>query len=308
MPDAVVIDCVTGFPAIPLAGVPWARIVSANPLEMPDADIPPVFSGYAAAERTGWDEFRAEYARTHKDLHADFDAFCRDRGAPGLPQYEFMHTSPYLNLYLYPDEVDYARANALDSTWHNLQASVRETDAPWEPPQGDGPLIYLSLGSLGSGDVDLMRTLIGTLADVPARIVVSKGPQHDQLELAPNMTGQEFLPQVSILPHVDLVITHGGNNTVTECFHNGKPMVVLPLFWDQVDNAQRLDETGFGVRLSTYGFEDEELTGAVDRLLADTALRERMAADAARLQANPGTARAAGLIEQVARTGAPVLR
>jgi UDP:flavonoid glycosyltransferase YjiC (YdhE family) len=85
-------------------------------------------------------------------------------------------------------------------------------------------------------------------------------------------------------------------------------MVVLPLFWDQVDNAQRLDETGFGVRLSTYGFDDHELTGAVDRLLADAPLRERMAKDAARLQAHPGTTRAAELIERVARTGQPVHR
>jgi MGT family glycosyltransferase len=234
-------------------------------------------------------------------MHADFDAFCRDRGAPGLPRYEFMHTSRYLNLYLYPDEVDYARANALDSTWHNLQASVRETDAPWEPPEGDGPLIYLSLGSLGSGDVDLMRTLIGTLADVPARIVVSKGPQHDQLELAPNMTGQEFLPQVSILPHVDLVITHGGNNTVTESLRFGKPMIVMPIFWDQHDNAQRLDETGFGVRLDTYAHAPEELTGAIERLLADDALQSRLTAVASRLAGGPGTVTAADLIERAAR-------
>ena len=73
-----------------------------------------------------------------------------------------------------------------------------------------------------------MRTLIGELAEVAGRIVVSKGPQHDQLELAPNMTGAEFLPQVSILPHVDLVITHGGNNTVTESLRFGKPMVRAP--------------------------------------------------------------------------------
>jgi MGT family glycosyltransferase len=263
--------------------------------------VPPTFSGYPAADRSGWEAFRGEFRRTHAELHADFDAFCRDRGAPALSELEFVHDSPYLNLYLYPDEVDYPRARPLDGRWHNLQASVRDTDAPWEPPAGDGPLIYLSLGSLGSGDVELMRTLIATLADVPARIVVSKGPQHDQLELAPTMTGAEFLPQVSILPHADLVITHGGNNTVTECLRFGRPTVILPLFWDQYDNAQRLHETGFGIRLDTYRYSPEELTGAIDRLLADGALRARLAQVSSRLAQAPGTVTAADLIERAAR-------
>jgi MGT family glycosyltransferase len=300
-PDVIVEDNVVSFPALPASGRPWVRIVSCNPAEIKDPDVPPTFSGYPAADMRGWEEFRAEFRRTHADVHADFDAFCQDRKAPPLPALEFVHTSPCLNLYLYPDEVDYARARPLDSTWHNLQTSVRDTDAPWQPPQGDGPLIYLSLGSLGSGDVDLMRSLIGTLADVPARIVVSKGPQHDQLELAPNMSGDEFLPQVSLLPHVDLVITHGGNNTVTESLRFGKPMIALPLFWDQYDNAQRLDETGFGIRLDTYGHAPEELTGAIDRLLADDALKQRLAQVAGRLAATPGTVTAADLIERAAR-------
>jgi UDP:flavonoid glycosyltransferase YjiC (YdhE family) len=85
-------------------------------------------------------------------------------------------------------------------------------------------------------------------------------------------------------------------------------MVVLPLFWDQVDNAQRVDETGFGRRLATYDFRDEELTAAIDDLLADTALRSRMASIAARMQSTAGTVRAADLIERVAITGAPVTR
>ena len=83
------------------------------------------------------------------------------------------------------------------------------------------------------------------------------------------MWGAEFLPQTKLIPLVDLVITHGGNNTTTEAFHFGKPMIVLPLFWDQYDNAQRVDETGFGVRLPTYAFEDADLRGAIDRLLGE---------------------------------------
>jgi MGT family glycosyltransferase len=300
-PDAIVLDNVVSFPALPASGRPWVRIVSCNPAEIKDPDVPPTFSGYPAQDRSEWEAFREEFRRTHADLYASFDAFCRERGAPGLPELEFVHESPYLNLYLYPAEIDYPRAEPLDGTWHNLQASVRDTDAPWEPPPGEDPLVYLSLGSLGSGDVELMRALIAGLADAPYRIVVSKGPQHDALELAPNMIGAEFLPQVSILPHVDLVITHGGNNTVTESLRFGKPTVLLPLFWDQYDNAQRMHETGFGVRLDTYAHAPEDLTGAIERLLADAALRERLAALSSRLAAAPGTHAAADLIERAAR-------
>ena len=134
---------------------------------------------------------------------------------------------------------------------------------------------------------------------------MSKGPQHAEFELAHNMWGEEFVPQPAILPQVDLVITHGGNNTTTECFHFGKPMIALPLFWDQHDNAQRVDETGFGVRLATYAFEDDELLGAIDRLLADNALRSRLDAVSGRVQANPGTVQAADLLERLAATGQP---
>ncbi|MGN6796859.1 MAG: glycosyltransferase [Gaiellaceae bacterium] len=299
-PDAIVEDNVVGFAALPACGRPWARIVSCNPTEIRDRAVPPVFSGYPADDRSGWDEYWDAYRDAHAALHADVSGWCQERGAPPLPELEFMFESPWLNMTLYPDEIDYARARPLAATWHNLQTSVRATDAPYAIDDGDGPLVYLSLGSLGSADVELMRTLVTELADGPYCVIVSKGPQHDQFELAPNMTGAEFLPQTSILPQVDLVITHGGNNTVTESLYFGKPMVVLPLFWDQYDNAQRLHDTGFGVRLDTYGHTRDELTGAIDRLLADEALRARLSAVSARLQAVPGTEKAAGLIEQLA--------
>ena len=118
-----------------------------------------------------------------------------------------------------------------------------------------------------------MQRLVDVLGTTRHRYIVSKGPQADRITLADNMVGAQMLPQTKVIPQVDLVISHGGNNTVTETLHFGKPLIVLPLFWDQYENAQRIDELGFGVRLDTYKFADDELTGAVDRLLADTELR-----------------------------------
>ena len=82
------------------------------------------------------------------------------------------------------------------------------------------------------------------------------------------MVGAEFLPQTTLIPQVDAVITHGGNNTTTEALHFGKPMILLPLFWDQYDNAQRMDELGFGVRLATYAFTEGEMDAALATVLA----------------------------------------
>ncbi len=304
-PDVIVEDNVVGFPAIAASGRPWVRIDSCNPLEIKDPALPPTFSGYPLKDRSLWTDFRLEYQKQCGEMQRDFSEFCVHNGAPALPEMEFIDESPWLNLYVYPRELDYPRSRKLASTWRNLETSVRTTDAPWEPPVHDGEaLIYLSLGSLGSADVDLMRRLVDVLSRTPHRYIVSKGPQHDQYELAPNMQGAEFLPQTSILPHVDLVITHGGNNTTTECMYFGKPMIVLPIFWDQHDNAQRVHETGFGERLPTYSFEEGDLTRAIDRLLRDDPLRARMRETSARLQANPGTRAAADLLEAVAAKSA----
>jgi MGT family glycosyltransferase len=304
-PDVIVEDNVSGFPALLTHGAPWVRIMSCNPLEMKDPDLPPTFSGYPVDDRSGWDEFRAEYDRTHRELWSGFNEWMIEQGAPPLPDLEFIHESDHLNLSIYPDAADYLRTRPLAPTWHRLESSVRDTEEPWSAPEplrdGDGSLVYLSLGSLGSADVDLMRRLIDVLSRTAHRYIVSKGPRADEFELPDNMWGEARVPQTSIIPEVDLVITHGGNNTVTEALHFGKPMVVLPLFWDQYDNAQRMDDLGYGVRLSTYGFSDEELTAAVDGLLADDALRSGLDALGDRIRDANGTYRAADLIEDIGR-------
>jgi len=302
-PDVIVEDNVVGFPALVTAGVPFVRIVSCNPLEIKSPDVPPAFSGYPAGDATGWAEFRAEYERVHRPLWQDFNDWFTGQGAPPLPDLEFIGEGD-VNLYLYPGLADYQRQWPPGPDWQRLDSCVRGTDEGFTLPPAlagrGGALIYFSLGSLGSADTGLMRRVISCLADTPHRYIVSKGPLHSEIELAPNMWGAEFVPQTSVIPLADLVITHGGNNTTTECLHFGKPMIVLPLFWDQYDNAQRVAELGLGVRLDTYGFSSAQMHEAIGRLLADHRLRDRLTQAGAAIRARDGVGRAAGIIERAA--------
>jgi UDP:flavonoid glycosyltransferase YjiC (YdhE family) len=186
-PDVIVQDNVVAFPAVVSAGVPWVRIVSCNPLEVVDPALPPAFSGLPIADTSDWPRFRRAYLDLHVDLHRDFSAFAQAHGCPALPEREFTYESPYLNLYVYPAEVDYRRASALAPTWHRLDSCVRATDAAFESPgslAASGKLIYLSLGSLGSADTDLMSRLIDLISRTNHRVIASKGAATRQIEPA----------------------------------------------------------------------------------------------------------------------------
>jgi MGT family glycosyltransferase len=304
-PDVIVEDNVVSFPALMTSDAAFVRIVSCNPLEVRGDDLPPTYSGLPMADRSEWAGFLEETDRVHRETWRDFNDWCTAQGTPPLLPREFTHASPVANVYVYPRELDYTDARPLDETWHRIDSSVRETDDDYllpaelaERPEGSG-LVYLSLGSLGGADVGLMQRLIDVLGTSRHRVIVSMGPRADELRLAANMTGAPTLPQTKVIPQVDLVITHGGNNTTTEAMHFGKPMIVLPLFWDQYDNAQRIDELGYGVRLPTYAFSDDDLLGAVDGLLADTDLRSRMDGVGADIRARDGLRGGAGIIERV---------
>jgi MGT family glycosyltransferase len=308
-PDVTVEDNVVLFPALTTSRAPFVRIVSCNPLEVPDEGIAPAFSGLPQADQARWRPFRAEFERTHKDMWEAFAAWVVAQGASPLPYLEFMPRDNAANIYVYPTEADYVRVRPLDEAWHRIDSSVRRTDAVYVAPHAvtdrpDGSaLVYLSLGSLGGADVKLMQRLVDALADSPHRFIASLGPRANEITLADNMVGAQTLPQTKVIPQVDLVITHGGNNTVTESLHFGKPMVVLPLFWDQPDNAQRVQELGFGIRLPTYAFTPGQLNAAVDGLLVDIALRRRMEEIGCRIRRRDGLTRGAHIIERVGLGG-----
>ena len=311
-PDVVCLDNVMMVPAIKNHGVPWVRITSCSENEIPDPAIPPYLSGCRADAVEAHHAFESTYKEVIGPVHDDYNDFLEEHGLEPYPRGLFLEPSPYLNLIKYPERLRWDRWNELDpARFQYLNGCVREEPETYDVPAFDGledaPLLYLSFGSLGAGDTELMRRLIGFLGDRPYRCLVNVGDYleaHDEAGLPANVVVDSWFPQQSVIEQADVVIHHGGNNTFNECLYYGTPAVVMPYVWDGHDNATRVDETGHGVKLHRSDWSEDELEAAIERCLGDETIQANVAETARDMQASDGARTAAERIDELLRTAA----
>ena len=173
---------------------------------------------------------------------------------------------------------------------------------------GNGPLVYISLGTVHQRRVDFYRATLATLVDFPAHFVLSVGKQTDPADLAPipdNFIVRPEVPQLALLPRVNLFVTHGGINSVQEGLYFGVPLVVAPQQFEQMFNGRQVVAHGAGIMVNDrppYGrVNGDELRTAVQTVLADEAYRAAAGRIGDSLQQAGGSRRAADEIEQVAQ-------
>ncbi len=303
-PDLICVDNVILFPATKQYGVPWVRIISCSENEIPDPDIPPHLSGCGEDDKEGFRAFEDAFNVALAPVHRQFNEFLEGCGEAPYPIGQFFEASPDLNLLLYPEPVKFKRRNPLDpKRFQYLEGCVRQ-EAPFEVPafgrNDDGPLIYISFGSLGCGDTDELNRIIKVMATLPYRVLVNVGDYADAYrDLPPNVQISAWFPQPSVIAKADLVIHHGGNNTFTECLYFGKPAIIMPYVWDGHDNATRVQETGHGLKMHRGHWSDAELAANIENLLSSADIQRKLASTAQHMQSSRGTAKAARLLSEL---------
>lgn len=302
-PDAIVLDNVAMFPAVAQAGSPWIRVVSCAETELPDLHVPPYLSGLPAERSDERAAFEERYLRAVEPAHQRFNRFRVSRGLKPLPHGSFMETSPDLNMLLTPSIVRRERSVPLPpERFVYLEACVRR-EAPYDVPafpSDEGPLVYVSFGSLGAMDTGLIARMIQTFAKISARFLVNVGGlRHAYSAVPDNVHLDSWYPQPSVLAKSDLFIHHGGNNSFCEALHFGVPSLIMPYCWDGHDNARRVVEVGAGLHLHRSDWREEDLMQAIHSLLADGSLKARLARSAEDIASNPGAEMAAESILSV---------
>ena len=303
-PDLICIDNVVLFPAAKQFGVPWVRIISCSENEIPDPQIPPHLSGCGESDSACFKAYTEHFNEVIKPIHDDFNSFIESCGETAYPLGEFFEPSPFMNLLLYPEPLQYTRSNALDpEKFQYLEGCVRSEENYEIPDFGVNnqfPLIYLSFGSLGSGDTDLLNRMIAVLGQQDFRVLVNIGDYPDAYEEIPdNVHIASWYPQPSVISQVDVVIHHGGNNSFNECLYFGKPALIMPYVWDGHDNATRVQETGHGLKMHRANWTDDEFVAALQTLLTDSDMHARLARTSEHMQAADGRRKAASIIDQL---------
>ncbi|WP_307804700.1 glycosyltransferase [Streptomyces sp. VRA16 Mangrove soil] len=161
-------------------------------------------------------------------------------------------------------------------------------------------VVLVALGTfLGARD-DVLRTVVqGALqGPVTTAVVVAAGRRTACLaDLAEDdrVVVAGSVPQQALLPHVDAMVHHGGNNSFTECLRFGVAALILPFSSDQFAIARDAERAGVGIVRDPNRLSAREVGSALDAL--QRTVRPGMARWSAALAARgPGHAAAQLLV------------
>jgi MGT family glycosyltransferase len=170
------------------------------------------------------------------------------RFGPSVPRPAFPALGG-LNLGLFPHELQRPDSR-IDGTFRWVGPLVDPDSAgsaAFEPPAGEGPLVYLSLGTLHRAPADFLRQCLDAFSAIPMRLIVSTGSGVDIQALGripANCRVSSFVPQLAVLQHAALFISHGGMNSVLESLACGVPLLVIPQQVEQLVIGLTLAERG----------------------------------------------------------------
>lgn len=154
-----------------------------------------------------------------------------------------------------------------------------ERSFPWERLVPGRPRVLVSLGTVnmafGGPFFAAVRDAARALKDRVQLVVVGNADIVGELP-APHLR-VDWAPQLELLPEMAAVLCHGGHNTVVESLAAGRPVVVAPMKDDQPMVAQQVVLAGVGLRIHAgRRATGPAIVGAIEQVLGDAALRERV--------------------------------
>ncbi|MBJ8024992.1 macrolide family glycosyltransferase [Bacillus cereus] len=139
-------------------------------------------------------------------------------------------------------------------------------------------VVFISMGTVFNEQPELYEKCFEAFKDIDATVilVVGKKINVNQFKDIPyNFKVYNYVPQLEVLKHTDVFVTHGGMNSSSEALYYGVPLVVVPVTGDQPLVAKRVAEVGAGIRLNRKEITPKLLRETVEKVIDDVTFREK---------------------------------
>lgn len=138
------------------------------------------------------------------------------------------------------------------------------------------PIIYLSLGSIISNK-GFCKECIRAFGNTEFSVILNTGRiSPDKLRHIPqNVYAYSFVPQIEVLKHADVFLTHCGMNSVNEAIAAKVPMIAMPFVNDQLANAQRIVELGIGKKIRSFPSSSKQMYKVAKEIVSDHQMKEK---------------------------------
>ncbi|MEO8397717.1 MAG: macrolide family glycosyltransferase [Chloroflexota bacterium] len=168
------------------------------------------------------------------------------------------------------------------------------------------PVIYISLGTVRNDNLAFFQKCIQAFAATSYTVVMSIGAKVDSGALGAipaNFIVRPYNPQLEILQHTSLFITHAGMNSVHEGLYYNVPLLLVPQQPEQDFVALRIQELGAGLKLTVQ--TPDTIRQSAERILRNASYQQKAAELGAILRGAGGASRGADLILAMVRKSQP---
>ncbi|MFK4302883.1 MULTISPECIES: macrolide family glycosyltransferase [unclassified Paenibacillus] len=215
---------------------------------------------------------------------------------------QFMNNSGELNVvytsrYFQPDGDRFGEENLFIGP--SFPERKGEHSFPLDVLQNN-KVLYISMGTVLDHVEDFFNTCIEAFSDFEGMVVIAAGEKADFTKINPapeHFIISPYVPQLEVLRHADVFITHGGMNSVNEGIHFNVPLVVLPQDKDQPMVAQRLTELQAGYRITKEHINAHSLREAVHEVISNAAYKKGIQKINDSFQQSGGTEKALAKID-----------
>ncbi|MCW1914264.1 glycosyltransferase [Luteolibacter sp. GHJ8] len=140
---------------------------------------------------------------------------------------------------------------------------------------GEAPVIFTPGSAMDRGHSFFDEAVKALQMTGKRGILLSRFPDTIPSHLPEGIRHYPFVPFSQVLPRAAALVYHGGVGTCAQALQAGIPHLLQPMAHDQLDTLSRVRDLCVGDGLHPRQFKAKRIAAMLDRLIGDTALKQR---------------------------------